>query len=179
MKKALFFSSLMLLALLSIQGCDAISSATSKDFPLMVTLPLDAGGPGGVMITKGDTVDLAALSDDFEKYKDHVNSLTIDSAWWEVESASSGLILNDGKYSFADINNGSLTKFSEVKDVNLSQVAGTGKMPLTFEKSVGQQFADLLKKDGKAVIILNETLNQQGTYSIKLIFKMTMNAGVL
>jgi len=182
MKKALFFSSLMLLALFSIQGCDAISSATSKDFVLNVVLPLDAGGTS-TTITKVDTADLAALSPDFAQYKDHVTSLSVDSAWWEVTSAPtpSDLVLVDGKYSIqAADGSGSPTLFAEVMNANLMSAASMGKMPLDVKPGAGQKFADLLKNSpNKALIILNETLNKTGMYSIKLYFKMKMTASVL
>jgi hypothetical protein len=182
MKKALFFSSLMLLALISIQGCDAISSATSKDFVLNVVLPLDAGGTS-TTITKVDTADLAALSTDFSQYKDHVTALSVDSAWWEVTSAPtpSDLVLVNGKYSIqAADGSGTPTLFAEVTNTNLMAAASMGKMPLDVKPGAGQKFADLLKNSpNKALVILNETLNKTGAYSIKLYFKMKMTASVL
>jgi hypothetical protein len=183
MKKALFSVSLMLLALVSIQGCDAISSATSKDFTINIVRDLDAGGTS-TTLAKTDTADLTQISSDFAQYKDHVTSLTVDSAWYQITQSPtpSDLILQNGTYSIAAPDGTQTTLFSTVTNVNLiSKSMESGETALTVNPDAATKFASLLKNSpNKALIILNGLVNRPNFYfKIKLHIRMKMTANVL
>src|SRR5439155_17155152 len=119
MKKALSYSSLVLLAVLSVHGCKAISDATtvSKDFSIDIVRDLGAGGPN-TTLSKTDTADLTQISSDFAQYKDNVTAMTVDSAWYEINPipapTPAGLILKTGSYSVAAPDGTGITLLSSI-----------------------------------------------------------------
>src|SRR2546425_7982568 len=113
--KTLF--AILFVMLVSMQGCNAISNLTtiSKDFSIDVTNDFVAAGTT-TTLHQTDTLDLTKASSDFDKYKDNVSNLTVDSAWFTIteQPNPTTLVLTGGTYNVSALDLSGTTLFASI-----------------------------------------------------------------
>lgn len=150
----------------------------NKDFSFDIDYTLPVNQPTGTTYTTSQTVKASDYSTDFDKYKDDISNVDVESATYTIETAtpsSPGQTLQNATLTVADLKGGTPVIVSTVSNIVLATSIGVeSPLPLTDEGK--QKIEDQLRgSDGAATFTFMGTINEAPTvFTVK--FKLHLKA---
>jgi len=166
------FSFVKLFGCLTVLGSFLLSGCTvTKDFsmPLEVDYFVNSGTSSVSLL---DTLDASSESSDYGKYKEDIKSVDIESATFTISQITpfpTTAVVTSATLEVGDMNGTVMKKIAEVSNVDL-QTANGVETPLPLTAEGKDYFKSLMSGDGKAIVKLTATANQEGI-SFNVLFK--------
>lgn len=133
-----------------------------------------------VSYSQFEVLDAADINSDFDKYKDHIKSVSVTSVTYTIkEVAQSDIIFTEGKAGFAAANATSATSLASLGVENI-KLAENQVKNLPFDQAAVDQLANLLKSDKKANVFLMGKFNHTpAKFDVVVTVKGTITANAL
>jgi hypothetical protein len=112
-----------------------------------------------VSYSQFEVLDAADINSDFDKYKDHIKSVSVSSVTYKIQNvAQSDIIFTNGKAGFSAANATTATSVATLGVENIKAAENQVKN-LNFDQAAIDQVANLLKSDKKVNVFLMGTFN--------------------
>jgi hypothetical protein len=172
MKQLLLCASLITFLFLG-SGC-----TVNKDFSFDIDYDLPVNQPAGTTYSTTKTVKASEYSSDFDKYKDDISNVDVESATYTILSAtpaSPAQTIQNATLTVADLSGGSPVVVSTVSNINLASSIGV-ESPLPLTDAGKQKIEDQLRgSEGAATFTFTGMINEAPTvFTVK--FKLHLKA---
>jgi hypothetical protein len=188
MKKAsiVFRLSLAVCFALVVSSCDWFDKVDDVTFDVTLshTFHIDQTAAGDdVVYQVQELLDAAAVDSDFNKYKENIKSISVNSVTYEVQNCTTaGVIFSDGTVAYSVITVTEPDPTIAVADLGVENVkaAENQEKNLHFSQVALNDMSNLLKANKELNVYLNGTLSTTpAKFDVVLKIKATVTANTL
>lgn len=133
------------------------------DVELTHTFAVDETAISKNPVTYGDkeVLDAADVSDEFDKYKDKIQSITVTGVTYEVQNhtVGTGVIFTNGKAGFSASTGSTASKVASLAIENIKAAEGQVKN-LSYDQAALDELSSLLKNDKKINLYTSGTFSE-------------------
>lgn len=181
MKTRILFFIVLAISAIGFNSCKE-DSVLSQDFDLVLYQDFTVNNVNDTIFTGEKLLDAASQSSDFDKYKEHIEDITLTKITYFLTAFNgpADQELLNGAISIADTNGTNLTGLTSMANVNLAGLLNN-ETELTLSQAGVTMLTDRVKNSPNAVkVIYSGNVNKKPLdFTIKLRFYIKMKAKIL
>lgn len=167
---------------MSSASCDLFDKVDDVNIAVVLdhTFNVNETAPGtDVEYTLKQVLDAADVSDEFDKYKTKIKSVTVTGVTYKITNCDGQVVFTDGVVGFSAVTASTSSKVAELGVEDLKAAENQVKN-LTYDQAAVDELANLIKTDQKVNLYLTGTLsNTPAAFDVTVTVNASITANAL